>query len=266
MNSANATLRLDRLLANLGYGSRKDIQTLVRFGGVVLDGAAVSDASLHISLSPDLSQRLRIAGAPLDPPPGFVFMMHKPLGVTCSHKETGKLVYELLPQRWRARKPAISTIGRLDKETSGLLLLTDDGALLHRVIAPKSNVSKRYRVTLARPLRGDEGERLASGTLMLEGEDRPLLPVAFEVLHAAPPAGPVVHVSLTEGRYHQVRRMFASLGNHVVALHRDRVGGLLLPPDLDAGRYRILTAAESGLIFSGEEIFITTPTATQMRR
>ena len=255
MSSANATLRLDRLLANLGYGSRKDIQSLVRFGRVVLDGAAVSDASLHVPVSPDLSARLKIAGAPLDPAPGFVFMMHKPLGVTCSHKETGKLVYELLPPRWRARIPAISTIGRLDKETSGLLLMTDDGALLHRIIAPKSNVAKRYRVVLARALRGDEGERLAAGTLLLEGEDKPLLPVTLEHLPAektdAEETGtPVVHVTLTEGRYHQVRRMFASLGNHVVALHRDRVGGLLLPPDLDAGRYRILSAAETGSIFT----------------
>ena len=255
MSSANATLRLDRLLANLGYGSRKDIQSLVRFGRVVLDGAAVSDASLHVPVSPDLSARLKIAGAPLDPAPGFVFMMHKPLGVTCSHKETGKLVYELLPPRWRARIPAISTIGRLDKETSGLLLMTDDGALLHRIIAPKSNVAKRYRVVLARALRGDEGERLAAGTLLLEGEDKPLLPVTLEHLPAektdAEETGtPVVHVTLTEGRYHQVRRMFASLGNHVVALHRDRVGDLTLPPDLDAGRYRILSAVEVGSIFT----------------
>ncbi len=260
MSSANATLRLDRLLANLGYGSRKDIQSLVRFGRVVLDGAAVSDASLHVPVSPDLSARLKIAGAPLDPAPGFVFMMHKPLGVTCSHKETGKLVYELLPPRWRARKPAISTIGRLDKETSGLLLMTDDGALLHRIIAPKSNVAKRYRVVLARALRGDEGERLAAGTLLLEGEDKPLLPVTLEHLPAektdaektdAEKTGtPVVHVTLTEGRYHQVRRMFASLGNHVVALHRDRIGGLSLPHDLEAGLYRILTAAETGSIFT----------------
>ena len=260
MSSANATLRLDRLLANLGYGSRKDIQSLVRFGRVVLDGAAVADASLHIPVTPDLSERLKIAGAPLDPAPGFVIMMHKPLGVTCSHKETGKLIYELLPQRWRARKPAISTIGRLDKETSGLLLMTDDGALLHRIIAPKSNVAKRYRVALARPLRGDEGERLASGTLLLEGEEKPLLPVILEHLpaelphadqpHADQTGTAVVHVTLTEGRYHQVRRMFASLGNHVVALHRDRVGDLTLPPDLDAGRYRILSAVEVGSIFT----------------
>lgn len=245
-----ATLRLDRLLANMGYGSRKDIQALVKAGRVVLDGAPVNSADQHVPVSPELVQRMRVAGAPLDPPPGLVVLLHKPLGVTCSHKEAGPLVYGLLPPRWRARKPAISTIGRLDKETSGLLLMTDDGGLLHRVIAPKSNVTKRYRVGLARALRGDEGAALASGTLMLEGDDKPLLPVAMEIVSVDGGPGPVVLVTLTEGRYHQVRRMFAALGNHVTALHRDRVGGLSLPDDLAPGEFRVLDGAGTARIFS----------------
>jgi len=248
--SAAATLRLDRLLANMGYGSRKDVQTLVKYGRVVLDGVPVSDSGVHVPVTPGLSKRLQIAGAALDPPPGLVLMMHKPLGVTCSHKEVGPLVYELLPSRWRDRKPAISSIGRLDKETSGLLLMTDDGGLLHRVIAPKSQVAKRYRVTLARALRGDEAARLAAGTLMLEGDDKPLLPVVMEAVPGAPESLPEVHVTLTEGRYHQVRRMFAALGNHVTDLHRDRVGGLSLPGGLAAGTYQLLDEAEKALIFA----------------
>jgi 16S rRNA pseudouridine516 synthase len=250
MSGAIATLRLDRLLANMGYGSRKDVQALVKFGRVVLDGTPVTDAGLHVPVSPALSQRLQIAGAALDPPPGLVLMMHKPLGVTCSHKEAGALVYELLPPRWRDRKPAISTIGRLDKETSGLLLLTDDGVLLHRVIAPKSNVAKRYCVTLARALRGDEAGVLASGTLMLDGEDKPLLPVAMAIMPDTSMSEPMVTVTLAEGRYHQVRRMFAALGNHVAVLHRDRVGGLSLPAELAPGQYRILDTAATALIFT----------------
>ena len=244
------TLRLDRLLANMGYGSRKDIQALVKARRIILDGIAVAEADMHVPVSPGLSRRMRIAGTPLDPPPGFVLVLHKPLGVTCSHKEAGPLVYDLLPPRWRLRKPAISTIGRLDKETSGLLLLTDDGALLHRVIAPKSEVTKRYRVTLARALRGDEATILALGTLMLDSEDKPLLPVALEVVAGAPGPHPVVNVTLTEGRYHQVRRMFAALGNHVTALHRDRAGGLDLPADLAPGHYRILCPQEAAAIFA----------------
>lgn len=249
MTSAIPTLRLDRLLANMGYGSRKDIQALVKFERIVFDGVPVTDEAMRVPVSQALSGRLTVAGAALDPPPGFMLMMHKPLGVTCSHKETGRLVYELLPPRWRARKPAISTVGRLDKETSGLLLLTDDGGLLHRIIAPKSNVAKRYRVTLARPLRGDEAAALASGTLMLEGEDKPLLPVVMERVSDAEDNAPVVLVTLTEGRYHQVRRMFAALGNHVAALHRDRVGGLTLPDDLAVGQFRVLDANQTDLIF-----------------
>ncbi len=147
-------VRLDKLLANLGYGSRREIQGLARAGGIVLDGEEVADAGARIALDPDLPERMRIDGEPLDPLPGLCLMLHKPLGVTCSHKEAGPLVYGLLPERWRRRDPALSTVGRLDKETSGLLLLTDDGALLHRIIAPKASVAKRYRVTLDRPLRG----------------------------------------------------------------------------------------------------------------
>lgn len=250
------TARLDRLLANMGYGSRKTIQALVKSGRVVFDGAPVSDAAMHVPVARDLSARLSVAGAALDPAPGLILMLHKPLGVTCSHKEAGPLVYDLLPERWRLRKPAISSIGRLDKDTSGLLLMTDDGGLLHRVIAPKSNVGKRYRVTLARPLRGDEADLLASGTLMLDGEAKPLLPVRMETLEPSADlngedaARPLVSVTLHEGRYHQVRRMFAALGNHVETLHRDRVGGLSLPPELPAGEFRILDETETALIFT----------------
>jgi 16S rRNA pseudouridine516 synthase len=241
----SSTLRLDRLLANMGYGSRKDIQMLVRHGRVLLDGKPVADADAHVPVSLELPSRLTINGVALDPPPSFAtLMMHKPLGVTCSHKEAGPLVYGLLPDRWRDRKPAISTVGRLDKETSGLLLFTDDGALLHRAISPKSNVSKRYQVTLARPLRGDEVAILASGTLVLDDEDKPLLPV---VLTSAGPTQATV--TLTEGRYHQVRRMFAAMGNHVAALHRDRIGALDLPPDLETGQWRVMTAADIAAVF-----------------
>jgi 16S rRNA pseudouridine516 synthase len=232
-------MRLDRLLANLGYGTRREVERVVWAGLVELDGVALEDADQRIAITPDLSARMTFDGAPLDPPPGLTLMLHKPVGVTCSHKELGPLVYSLLPERWRRREPAISTVGRLDKETSGLLLLTDDGALLHKIISPRSQVSKRYDVTLDRPLRGDEEKIFASGELMLDGETKPLLPVPMEVLSTIRAT-----VTLTEGRYHQVRRMFAAVGNHVTALHRDQVGGLTLPHDLPAGQYRILGPAD----------------------
>jgi 16S rRNA pseudouridine516 synthase len=240
------TARLDRLLANLGYGSRREVQKLAASGLVVLDGEKLRDAGKRVPVSADLPQRMTVAGAPLDPPAPLTLMMHKPTGVVCSHKEAGRSVYDLLPYRWRGRIPALSTIGRLDKDTSGLLLITDDGPLLHRVISPKAEVAKRYVATLARPLRGDEGALFASGTLMLEAEEKPLLPAALEVL------GPTrAALTVTEGRYHQVRRMFAAAGNHVLDLHRDRVGGLALPDDLAAGAYRVLDLSQIGTIFSG---------------
>ena len=240
-----STMRLDRLLANMGYGSRREIAAMVAGDRITLDGAPLTESDMRFDLTPDLPQRIQVNGASLDPLPGMVIMLHKPLGATCSHKEAGTLVYDLLPLRWRAREPKISSIGRLDKETSGLLLLTDDGALLHKVISPRQHVAKRYHVTLDRPLQGHETALFASGTLMLEQEEKPLLPVEMEVLGSN-----LARVVLHEGRYHQVRRMFAAAGNHVVALHRETIGGLHLPDDLPAGQFQLLTTTQIASIFT----------------
>ncbi|HVL42591.1 MAG TPA: pseudouridine synthase, partial [Brevundimonas sp.] len=140
---------------------------------------------------------------------------------------------------------AISTIGRLDKQTTGLLLLTDDGDLLHRVISPKRHVAKVYRATLARPLDGSEGDVFAAGGLVLEGEDKPLSPAVLEVLSPTE-----ARLTVTEGRYHMVRRMFAAVGNHVEELHRERVGGLALPDDLAPGDWRLLDQGQIDAIFA----------------
>lgn len=243
-----STVRLDKLLANLGYGSRREVQALARAGRIRLDGEPVRDAEGRIPMTPDLQTRLTVSNKALDPLPGLALMMHKPVGVTCSHKEDAELVYDLLPNRWRLREPAISTVGRLDKDTSGLLLLTDDGALLHRIISPKSQLAKRYRAVLARPLVGDEAALFASGEMMLEGETKPLLPAELMIVdpHTA-------ELTITEGRYHQVRRMFAAVGNHVAALHRHRIGGLALPDDLEPGAYRIMGQAELGALFTTKD-------------
>lgn len=244
MNAKVPMARLDRLLANLGYGSRREVQAMVARGQVVLDGAALKDAGARVPVAADLPQRMTVAGRPVDPPAPLTLMMHKPLDVVCSHREAGRSVYELLPGRWRARTPGLSTIGRLDKDTTGLLLITDDGPFLHRVISPRSHVPKRYLATLDRPLEGHEAAAFASGTLMLDGETAPLAPAVLEPLDARR-----AHLTITEGRYHQVRRMFAAVGNHVVALHRDRIGGLALPDDLEPGAWRILTPAEQAGLF-----------------
>jgi 16S rRNA pseudouridine516 synthase len=245
MSAGAKTMRIDRLLANLGYGSRREMQILARNGRIRLDGEVLRDIEGRAALTADFSSRLRLDGEALDPLPGLAVMMNKPLGVTCSHKEAGPLVYRLLPDRWRRREPALSTIGRLDKETSGLLLLTDDGALLHKVISPRKNVAKIYRASLDRPLKGDEAAIFASGTLMLEGEDKPLLAAALQ------PLSPMeARLTIVEGRYHQVRRMFAAIGNHVTALHREALGGLRLDETLAPGEFRPLDPSEIESIFA----------------
>lgn len=236
--------RLDRLLANLGYGSRKEVQALVSAGKVVLDGQALKDAGVRIAVDATLPERMTIRGVPVDPPAPLVLMMHKPLGVVCSHKEDGEKIYDLLPRRWRLRDPALSTVGRLDKDTSGLILITDDGDFLHRVISPKRHVPKTYLATLDRPLNGAEAEIFAAGTLMLDGEEKPLLPAKLERVDER-----TARLTITEGRYHQVRRMFAAVGNHVVGLHRERIGGLILPEDLQPGQHCILPAADAEGVF-----------------
>ena len=239
------TARVDKLLGSMGYGSRAEMARMGKAGGIVLDGVDLTDVSKRIPVTPDLPSRMEIDGEPLDPVPGLVMLLNKPLGMTCSRKEDGALVYDILPDRWKRRDPAISTIGRLDKQTTGLLLLTDDGDLLHRVISPKRHVAKVYRATLARPLVGTEGALFASGQLVLENEDKPLSPAILEVVSPTEAL-----LTVTEGRYHQVRRMFAAVGNHVEALHRERMGGLVLPDGLAPGEWRLLTPDEIELIFA----------------
>lgn len=239
------TSRVDKLLGSMGYGSRSEIARLGKAGGIVLDGADLTDVSNRIPVTPDLPSRMEIDGEPLDPVAGLVMLLNKPLGMTCSRKEDGALVYDLLPDRWKRRDPAISTVGRLDKQTSGLLLLTDDGDLLHRIISPKRHVAKVYRATLARPFNGTEEALFAAGGMVLEGEDKPLAPALLEVLSPTE-----ARLTVTEGRYHMVRRMFAAVGNHVEALHRERMGGLSLPDDLAPGDWRLMRPEEIDLIFA----------------
>lgn len=232
-------MKLLRLIANLGYGSRKQVRELFREGRVTdVDGTPLSeDAEIA-------HEAVRIDGERLDPAPGVVLLMHKPLGYTCSHNDAGPLVYDLLPDRFRMRKPVLSSVGRLDRDTSGLLLFTDDGALLHRIIAPRSALPKVYEADLTEPLREDAETVFASGTLMLRGERTPLAPAHLER------QGPQrARITLSEGRYHQVRRMFAALDNHVTALHRVALGGLTLEA-LAPGEWRELSADEIARIFT----------------
>ncbi|WP_223620896.1 pseudouridine synthase [Lysobacter sp. ESA13C] len=233
-------MKLVKLIANLGYGSRKDVTAMFRSG-------RITDAQGEVLYADDkvAHEAIRLDGEPLDPPAGLTLLLHKPVGYTCSTKDPGRIVYDLLPPRFRARSPLLSSVGRLDRETSGLLLFTDDGGLLHRIVSPKAQLAKVYEATLAADLRGDEGAIFASGELMLESEQTPLAPAALDVV-----APRQARLTLTEGRYHQVRRMFAAVGNHVEALHRSRIGGLSLG-DLPSGQWRRLDASDIETLFRG---------------
>ena len=232
-------MKLVKLIANLGYGSRKDVTQLFRAG-------RITDTDGEVLYADDVvpHENIRVDDEPLDPPPGLVLMLNKPLGVTCSRKDPGRVVYDLLPPRFNVRTPALSSVGRLDRDTTGLLLFTDDGALLHRIISPRAQVAKVYEATLAQDLRGDEGALFASGSLMLESEKEPLAPAQLQVL------GPRhARLTVTEGRYHQVRRMFAAAGNHVETLQRVAVGALTLG-ELPLGEWRALDADEVAAVFA----------------
>ena len=231
-------MKLVKRIANLGYGSRKQVSEWLRAGRVTDADGNPLDATAEIE-----HEQIRLAGEPLDPQHLFV-MLHKPTGYTCSLRDAGPLVHDLFPPRYRLRAPTFAMVGRLDRETSGLLLLTDDGALVHRITAPKAHLPKVYEATLARELREDAAQIFASGTLSLESETEPLAPARLEVL-----APRQVRLTLTEGRYHQVRRMFAALGNHVLNLHRSQVGGLTLGA-LAVGQWRSLTVADRQALFT----------------
>ena len=231
-------MKLVKLIANLGYGSRKQVALMFREG-------RITDAGGEVLYADDLVAHgdVRVDGEPLDPPQGMLLLLHKPVGYTCSTKDPGRVVYDLLPPRFRLRNPILSTVGRLDRDTSGLLLMTDDGALLHRITSPKAMLPKIYEAVLAQDLRGDEAAIFASGTLMLESEKTPLAPAGLEVLEPRRAS-----ITLVEGRYHQIRRMFAAVGNHVESLHRHRLGGL----DLDGlapGEWRLLGDADRTKLF-----------------
>ena len=251
-------LKLRQYLQALGYGTRREVE------GLIAEGRITDAAGEALYVDDEVGEgapsraghrvpheAIRFDGEALDAPPGLLAVLHKPVGVTCSTKDSGRLVYDLLPPRWKARDPIVSPVGRLDKDTSGLLLFTDDGQLLHRLTSPKHHQPKVYRATLAEALRGTEVALFAAGTLMLEGEHKPLLPAELEVL------GPrEARLTLHEGRYHQVRRMFAATGNAVVTLHREAIGGLWLEAlGLGEGQWRMLTAAERALLSTGPRAY-----------
>jgi len=222
--------RIDQLLSNLGYCSRREARDWLDTGRVTVRGKITKDPGLKA-----VASEILVDGEPLDHPNELLLVLHKPAGLVCSHDEKeGPNVYRLLPPRWRRRNPQITSIGRLDKDTTGLLLLTDQSVLVHRLTSPKHKVPKVYRAIFARELSAELIPLFASGTLLLTDEKEPCLPAELRIVNPT-----TAELVLTEGRYHQVRRMFASQGYEVLALHRSHFGNLDLG-DLPAGQWREL--------------------------
>ena len=220
-------MRLDRLLANLGYGSRSEVKQLIAEGRVEhADGTILRDPAR--APAPEL---VRVDGEALDHPGPLLVMLNKPLHYVCSHDEReGLRAYDLLPFQWLLRNPRLESIGRLDKDSTGLLLFTDDHQLVHRLTSPKHHMPKRYVVTLDGPADEQMIERFAAGELLIEGDDKPCMPAELTIPHLAAPGAPgpttdhTAEVVMYEGRYRQVRRMFAACGREVLTLHRTHMG------------------------------------------
>jgi len=228
----NSYKRVDAHLSSLGYCTRSEAKRFLSKNLVCIEGVRVFDVrekAYHSDITVD--------GEILDDE-SLLILMNKPSGVICSHSDAGVLIYSLLPQRWQRRNPKISTVGRLDADTTGAILLTDNGELNHRLTSPKSDVLKVYEATLAQPLRGDEAEIFASGELMLNGETKPLLGAKMEIITPT-----IVRLEICEGRYHQVKRMFGAVGNRVVALYRVSFGGFSVE-DLKPSEYRVIKHEE----------------------
>lgn len=234
------SLRLDAYLARAGLASRREARGLIRRGAVAVAGEICREADRRVA--PDEAVTLR-GEAVESPAERLDLLLHKPVGLSCSHDEReSPLVFDLLSESLRRRGLRIA--GRLDRATSGLLVLTTDGDLVHRLTHPARKLPKRYRIAYEGVLASDAVERCREG-LWLPGGDRPTRSAEFALEGAGR-----ARLVLREGRTHQVRRMIRLLGAEVVGLHRDRVGSLQLPEDLAPGSWRPLSSEERSLLSS----------------
>jgi len=226
-------VRLDKFLVETGGISRSQAQRAIRAGRVSVDGEVLRNPAFK--LAPDSA--VGLDGEPRQLRGPRYLLLHKPAGYVCATRDDlHPTVLELLPP---GERDGLHIVGRLDRDTTGLVLLTDDGAWSHRVASPRHRCDKRYRVGLAEPVSDADVERLRAG-LLLRGESQPTRPAEVERLTERE-----LLLTIQEGRYHQVKRMFGALGNRVVSLHRDRVGSVVLDEiAVPQGGFRILSPAE----------------------
>ncbi|MGY4829878.1 pseudouridine synthase [Sphaerotilaceae bacterium SBD11-9] len=228
-------MKLSQVLFSQGFGARRECEGLIASGHVSIDGQVHDDP--FEELDPEgLVFSVRGEGWPYHAK--ALIVMNKPQGVECSQKPKHHMsVYSLLPVPLRRRD--LQSIGRLDEDTTGLLLFTDDGALIHRLTSPKKHVNKVYDVTCKHPVTPDQVERLLAGVKLVD-DPATVAAAACEVTGEL-----TLKLTLTEGKYHQVKRMLAAVGNRVEGLHRSAFGALVLPADLAPGQWRWLPGPDA---------------------
>lgn len=236
-------MRLDKFLGLQNVGTRKQIKEYVKNGRCSVNGSVVSKADMHID---ENSDEIYFDGILLSYSKYHYFMLYKPQGVVSATRDgQNSTVLDLLADE---NVTGLSPAGRLDIDTEGLILLTDDGGLIHRLLSPKKHVDKVYEVHLAKELSDDDIKKLESGVNIGDkkenGEIDYTLPAKVEVLENDLEGRPVVHLIIHEGRFHQVKRMMEAVGNEVLFLKRLSMGPLVLDKDLQPGEYRELTGDE----------------------
>lgn len=235
-------LRLDRWLVTLGVGSRSEMQKLIRKGGVQVDGLPVCDPGRQVN---ENTAVLTVNGQPLDGRLTRHVMLHKPAGLlTAARDKKQPTVMDLLPEAYAAI--GCMPVGRLDKDTTGLLLLTTDGELNHRLLAPGRHVDKTYLAEVDGLL---EASHIAAFAAGLHLSDFDAQPAKLEIL--GPTTG---RVTVHEGKFHQVKRMFSAVGREVVKLHRETFGSLTLDSELPEGKWRELTEAELKALYQDAQM------------
>lgn len=225
-------MRLDKYVSQCSGLSRKSVKQVLHQRRIAVEGEPVRNAGLILSGE----EAVTLDGHPLTLPRARYLMLHKPAGVVCATEDSSqRTVLDLLPSTLAS---GLQIVGRLDKDTTGLLLLTDDGQWNHRITSPRRACAKVYRVTTADPIEPSAVEAFRTG-IVLKDDPKPTQPatLVLEDSHRA-------SVTLAEGRYHQVKRMFAALGNRVTALHRASIGSIQLDPELPEGHFRSLTEDE----------------------
>ncbi|EIW88594.1 ribosomal small subunit pseudouridine synthase A [Alishewanella agri BL06] len=229
-------MRLDKFICDCTGLTRTQAGKSIRQGLVSINGELVKQAARQVSVT----DQVELDGEPLQLIGPRYIMLHKPAGYVCANDDPEHpIVFTLLDEPLVER---LHTVGRLDLDTTGLLLLTDDGQWSHRLTSPKHHVAKTYRVWTADPIPADAIAQFAAG-VMLRGEKEPTKPAQLELV-----ATHEALLTIHEGRYHQVKRMFAAIGNKVERLHRERIGALQLPVDLAEGEYRSLNEEEIRLL------------------